>query len=768
MKMIPSRNEVVPVMPPVPMVLPMPMPQVAATPGTPSALLSWADHLLQHARLFSMVWLGAVVLGLAYLLIAAPVYRADALVQVDNRTPRNLASNQNPTQTQPEGPAGFIQGEIEILRSRETMSKAIAQTRADVDIVVDNRLPLIGSWYARTVGRRAGTPAPPPLDWPLLQGFSWGGEKLRVSDLRVPRAQYGEPLWLLANDKGWTLHDDTGRQVAAGGIGRAVQFTLGTGAGSLQVDQLEALPGTRFKLVANDPSIVYDDLLRSLRVEEAGRQSGVIRLSLNDTDPRFATGFLEALTSAYLDQRLSVQSGEAGRALRFLETQLPAVKRDLDRAEEALNQYRTGTNTINVSQENENSLRRIADLERERVGIELRRQQVAQRYTSAYPEAVSLQRQLGTVNAELSKLRGEMRQSPRQEKDLVRLQRDVQVNTQLYTTLLNNAQELRVAQAGNNGNARLVDPAGVLSLPVRPRASMVLSVAAALGLVLGLAAVLLSRMVRPTVGTAEDLERHSGVQALASIPDSARQQALMGARRLWRTRAHPRLLSLNAPSDPAVESLRSLRNSTAYRHGDGEHHSVLITAATGEAGKTFVAANLAVLKAATGRRVLLIDLDLRAPRLHTYFGVDRARTGLIDVVAERCSANEAIVADVLPGLDLLLPGRLLGNPGELLMQPRFEALINELSRRYGHVVIDSPPVLPVGDALALGRMTDATYLVVRSEVNTFREVRDAMRRLESAGVGVDGVILNGVKRARLAQVPFRPYEPRDIDVRVAT
>jgi tyrosine-protein kinase Etk/Wzc len=747
--------------------LTMMAPPMAPPQGGPSALFSLADHLLQHLRLFGAVWLAAMVLGLVYLLIATPVYRADALVQIDNRAPRNLATNQTPTQTMPEGPVGFVQGEMEILRSREVVAKAITQTHADVEVAVDNRLPLIGAWYARTLGRRASGPLTPPLDWPLLQGFAWGGEKLRIASMNVPRGQYGEPLWVLVNDKGWTLHDDNGRQVAAGGVGQTVPFTLDSGAGSLQVEALEALPGTRFKVVANDPSMVYDEMLRNLKVEEAGRQSGVIRVSLNDADPRFASGFLGALTSIYLDNRMTVQTGEAGRALRFLEAQLPAVKRELDRAEEALNTYRTGTNTISVPLENENSLRQIAELERQKVEIELRRAQVLQRYTPEYPEAMSLQRQLGTVNSALGSLRGQMNKSPRQEKDVVRLQRDVQMNTQLYTTLVNNAQELRVAQAGTSGNARLVDAPGVLSQPVKPRAGTVLSVAAGLGLVLALVSVLLARMLRPTVGTADDLERHSGLHTLASIPESARQQALMSSRRLWRTRAHPRLLSLHAPADPAVESLRSLRNSTAYRDNDGDHHSVLITAATTEAGKSFVAANLAVLKAATGRRVLLVDLDLRAPRLHAYFGVDRDRTGLIDIVAERCSATEAIVSNVLPGLDLLLPGRLLGNPGELLMQPRFEALIAELSRQYSHVVIDSAPVLPVGDSLALGRMTDTTYLVVRSEVNTYREVRDAMRRLESAGVGVDGLILNGVKNGRLASVPYRPYLPRDIDMRVA-
>jgi tyrosine-protein kinase Etk/Wzc len=163
--------------------------------------------------------------------------------------------------------------------------------------------------------------------------------------------------------------------------------------------------------------------------------------------------------------------------------------------------------------------------------------------------------------------------------------------------------------------------------------------------------------------------------------------------------------------------------------------------------------------------VLLVDLDLRAPRLHSYFGVDRDRAGLIDVVAERCSIEEAVVHDVLPGLDLLLPGRVLGSPGELLMQPRFEALMKDAARQYGQVIIDSAPILPVGDTLAIGRLADIAYLVVRSEVNSFREVRDAVRRLEAAGVGVDGLILNGVKRGRLGNMPYRSYFPREIEVR---
>jgi tyrosine-protein kinase Etk/Wzc len=760
-----------PVLSPVPMVPTINMvPPMAPPPVSQPGFLSLADHLLQHMRLFGAVWLGVLVAGLLYLLIAAPVYRAETLVQIDSRGPRSLASNLAQAQSANNGndfaPIGYIQGELEILRSRDLVGRAIDKTRADLDVAVASRMPGIGDWYARRFARNATAPVPPPFDVPFVRDFSWGGEKLRVAQITVPRMQFGEPMWLHATGAGWVLFDDDDQRLAEGSVGQLVNFQIEGEPASLQVAHLEALPGTRFELVANNPLAVYDEMARNLKIEEAGRSSGVIRVSLNDTDPRFAAGFLDALTGAYLAHHQQIHSAEATQALKFLESQLPGIKKELDRAEEALNQYRTGANTINVLQENDSALRRVADLEQQRVQLELRRQQLAQRFTANYPEAISVNKQLAMVSAELGKVRGDMRRAPKQEKDTTRLQRDVAVNTQLYTALLNQAQELRVAQAGMTANARLVDAAGVLSEPVKPRAGTVLSAAAGIGFVLALGSVLLARALRPTVRSTDDMERHGVLQTLVTIPESPRQQALMNGRRLWRKRALPRLLALHAPTDPAIESLRSLRNVT-QRNGDGDRSSVLITAATPEAGKSFVASNLAVLKAATGRRVLLVDLDLRAPRLHTYFGVERDRVGLIDVVAERVSANEAIVSDVLPGLDLLLPGRIIGNPGELLMQPRFEALINELRHRYAHVLIDSAPILPVGDSLALGRMVDTTYLVVRSEENTFREVRDAVRRLESAGVGVDGLILNGVKRARLGGIPYRYYLPRDADVQMA-
>ena len=716
-------------------------------------LLAVTDNVLQHRRLFFGLLFLALLAGLGYLLLIPPQYRADTLLQIQPKNNRPLTVGLAPMQAESNvWPTGFVLGEIEILRSREILAKAVAATHADQSVSVDNRFPLLGGWYARSFGSQ-GKGA--PLGLPLLGGFAWGGESLRFDRLEVPRSQYGLPLTLVWQDPAWHLQDADGTELAQGPVGTPVSFAIDRQPALLHVNKLVAAPGTRFRVVALDPAAVYDDMQRNLKVEEGGRDSGVVRISLIDSKPRFAAAFLDAMTTAYLVHDQQVRNTQASRSLQFLEGQLPIVKRELDRAEEALDRYRTATRTVNIGQETESNLRRIGDLERERTAVQIRRDQLVQRFTDEHPDAQAMKMQLATLNGAMASLQGQLSQAPRQEKDLVRLQRDVQVNTQLYTGLLNNAQELRVGQAGMGGGARLIDAAGVTPLPVRPLPLAVMSVAGGLGLLLALAGVTLACLLRPTVRTADDLESRTGLRTRATIPESPQQLALMGRR--WFTRRQPRLLAVKAPADPAVESLRSLRTSMALQQADVGCATVLITAATAHVGKSFVAANLAALAAAGGRRVLLMDLDLRMPRLHAYLGLERHGNGVSDVLEQRCELEAALIRDVVPGLDVLLSGQRPHNPGELLLSAAFPRLLAQVEALYDDVIIDSAPVLPVGDTLAIARLAQTTLLVARSEQSSVREVRDAVLRLEGAGVAVDGVILNAVKRGRLATVPYQTY-----------
>ena len=201
-----------------------------------------------------------------------------------------------------------------------------------------------------------------------------------------------------------------------------------------------------------------------------------------------------------------------------------------------------------------------------------------------------------------------------------------------------------------------------------------------------------------------------------------------------------------AVQDAALESLRNFRAALQLSMPDASNPVVLISGPTTGVGKSFVAANIASLVGAAKRRVLLIDADLRKGSLHERFRYSRA-PGLSDVVAGTHSLDEAIKRGVVPGLDFIAMGSVVPDPGELLLQPALAELIEQLASRYDMVVIDGPPLLPVADALVLGRLAGTVFLVARSGVTTIAELDESARRLEHAHIDVRGVVLNDYKGA---------------------
>jgi tyrosine-protein kinase Etk/Wzc len=185
---------------------------------------------------------------------------------------------------------------------------------------------------------------------------------------------------------------------------------------------------------------------------------------------------------------------------------------------------------------------------------------------------------------------------------------------------------------------------------------------------------------------------------------------------------------------------------------------VLITSATAGAGKTFVAANLAALLAVAGRRVLLVEADMRHPRLHAYFGTPRA-PGLADVLAGEATFDDVVHREVLPRVDLLMPGKPDENPADLLSLPRLRELIGQFDAGYDHVVFDAVPILPAGDSLAIAQLPVSTFVVARAEHTTLAEMQEATRRLEGVGAAVAGVIFNGAKRMRVSGMRYYAYRP---------
>jgi len=201
------------------------------------------------------------------------------------------------------------------------------------------------------------------------------------------------------------------------------------------------------------------------------------------------------------------------------------------------------------------------------------------------------------------------------------------------------------------------------------------------------------------------------------------------------------VLAIAESTDPAVESMRSLRTSLHFALLEARNNVILVTGPTPGIGKTFLTVNLGAILASSGKRVLLIDGDLRKGQLHKYFGLD-GNEGLSDAIATGESIEQVIRSTSVDNLDIISHGTTPPNPSELLLHERFALAIEQLSRLYDYVVIDSPPVLPVTDPTIIGRLAGAALLVVKSGAHTLREIELCAKRLEQGGVNLRGVVFN--------------------------
>jgi tyrosine-protein kinase Etk/Wzc len=707
------------------------------------------NALLQRWVLIASIFVAVLVIGVAYALLARPVYQADALIQVEDQKGSALSGLSQLSEFIGVQQSS-VSGELEILRSREVLMKAVQGTRADLLVEVDNRFPLIGEWFARRYSDDGV--AAPKLG---LSGYAWGGEQIDVAEFNVPSGAWGQPFFVIASENGFTLVDEEGNGLAEGAVGERVNFSINGQDATLALKVLQARPGTRFLVQKNSPYETAGLIRQQLSATEAGKQSNVIRLRYEAYDQQFAQDLVNAIARAYLAQNVERRSAEARSSLQFLETQLPELKRTVDSMEESLSNYRSKSGTIAINKEAEGLLQQAISLENNRLELELKRDELLQRFKPEHPSVKAIQQQLAQVQQASNRLNSSIDKLPQAQKDLLRLERDAKVNTELYISLLNNAQELKIAEAGTVGNVRIIDFAVPNNKPVAPKKALIVAVSAVLGLMLGIFAALVMRFLRPAIQRSEQIEQGTGLTTYVTVPESDTQRRFRISTRRSRKMlpgeaAGANVLALSQPDDPAVESLRSLRTGLAFALMGAEGKVLVITGATAGVGKSFIFTNLAALLAANGKRVLLVDTDLRRPRLAEYFAYERKENGLSNVLAGTAELD-AVIRPIVQNLDVMPAGSTPPNPGELLLSDRFAEMLKQLEGRYDHILLDTPPILPVADTLAVMQYAAVAFMVARAEQTTVNELRDAMAKLNSAGVAepMKGVIFNGVRRNRL-------------------
>ena len=708
--------------------------------------------LIDHKWLIAIVTGIFFIVGVAYAVLATPIYQANAVVQVEQKVP-DLPGLSAITQTLGAS-SSEATTEIAIITSRSVIGRAVQNLNLDIE-VNPYRFPLFGGFVARRYSPDApGAVASPVLG---LSRYDWGGSRLEVFQLEVPDNLLEKSLTLVAGERGrYTLLDDDGNTLLDGLAGHAAS---GHGV-TIQVKTLVANPGMRFKVIRHRPLSVISQLQTDIDASEQGKDSGIIGLTYNSADPDLAASLLDQVSELYVLQNVQRNSEEAANSLRFVKEQLPAVRDALDKATAALNAYQTRAHSVDITMQTKGLLDQEVAIETSIQQLQMQQADIERRYTPAHPAYKALMQQIGQLQAQKDDIDKQVGLLPDTQQELLKLTRDVQVDSDTYTALLNQAQQLDIARAGTVGNVRIVDKAAVdITQPVKPKKVVVVLGGTFLGGFLVVAFIFLRQMLNRGVEDPAAIEQ-LGLPVYASIPLSQGEQ-LAGERNL---RTHRRsvgkqhLLALSAPADLAVEALRSLRTSLHFARLEAKNNVLMISGSSPEAGKTFVSANLGAVSAQAGQKVLLIDADLRKGALHKVMGggADQGLSELISGQVDLATATRPIAG--LDNLHFIARGKIPPNPSELLMNSRFGALMEKLKPLYDLIIVDTPPILAVTDAAIVGHHAGTSLLVVRFGLNQAREIALARQRFEQNGVEIKGAIFNAVERRSAGYYSYGYYE----------
>lgn len=372
----------------------------------------------------------------------------------------------------------------------------------------------------------------------------------------------------------------------------------------------------------------------------------------------------------------------------------------------------------------------------------------------------NLARQLAKLSAEIDsstltveRLRGLVISGQGTPQDAIMLQQmqaDLNQSQVTYSSMLRTMQEIELAEARAAETIRLIEPAALPLHPSKPNVPLNTAAGLLIGLVgsLGLAALL--QYADDTVKAREDTGRALGVPVLGVItqfrasPDRAKD-----------------LVTIEAPRSAVSENYRTVRTNVQFSSLDVAVNSIVVTSPQSREGKSTVAANLAVTMAQAGKRVLLVDADLRRPTLHRLFGLSN-RHGLTDLLLNERRQVEDLALDThVPGLRVLPSGPQPPNPSEVLGSRRMRQVLEEMRRSADVVVLDSPPLLAVADGLVLAATVDATILVVRSGSTRRALALRAREQLDRIEARLLGVVVNAAPRHAESDGYYAPYYTDD-------
>lgn len=687
-------------------------------------LVRLLGELIDHRLLIICITLLFTVCAGGYALLATPIYKADALVQVEGKQDNGLLKSLS--QLSPDSSPDATP-EIMLLKSRMIIGKTVQDLHLN-DIVKVRYFPVVGRAWARLIRQKPAT--------------------LNIVHLDIPTVDNERgSLLLTVLEKGRYRVEGDDFQ-GEGKVGTSFE----KGGVSLLVETMTAAPGTQFTLSEKTILESINALSQRLVVAEASKQSGILNLSLTGADRAQIAQILNSIADNYLQQNIARQEAQDARSLEFLQRQLPQVRNDLDIAEERLNVYRKQRDSVDLTLEAKSVLEQIVNVDNQLNELTFREAEISQLFKKDHPTYRALIEKRQTLENGKKRLNQRVTAMPSTQQEILRLSRDVDSGRAIYLQLLTRQQELSISRSSAIGNVRIIDPAVAQPDPIKPNKALIVVLGLVFGLVFSSGIVLLRMALKRGIDNPEHLEA-LGIPLFATLPRSVwlwkatrlRGRYSFGSRIKHKTSSVP-FLPVDRPVDQFVEAIRGLRTSLHFTMMEADNQILMLTGPTQDCGKTLVSTSLAAVVAKAGHKVLFIDADMRKGYVHHIFGLNN-QCGLSGILQGQAEYKTAIQHYAAGGIDVLTCGQVPVNPSELLMGESFQQFLLWAKDHYAMVIVDTPPILAVTDAALVGRRVGTTLLVARFGITSIKEIRLSQKRLQHVGVKVDGVILNDVVKS---------------------
>ncbi len=422
----------------------------------------------------------------------------------------------------------------------------------------------------------------------------------------------------------------------------------------------------------------------------------------------------------------------------------------------------------------------VSEMVKNLTQLEVQRRVLLDEYTEQHPQVITISTQINELKKKIldtlentldainkqdksltsiiQRYESNLKEIPQAERELAGLLRSARVNEEIYTFLLKKHEEAKISKAATVSNVRVIDPPSLPELPVEPKKKRNLMIGFLVGILFGITLGFVAEFLDDSIKSVEEVERKLKLTIYGSIPHFPEQMVDAGVDSTREGRKHrqPRLFTQLDPRSSVAEAYRSLRTNIQFAELEKPLKTVLITSTGPSEGKTTSTVNIAISIAQTGLKTLILDCDLRKPAVHRYFNVPQ-EPGISNYLFGKTPLDNVILPTEYENLSIITSGAIPPNPAELLSTVKMANFLTDIKEKFDFIIIDSPPILAVTDAVVLSSRVDAVFLVIQAGRATIQGVTRAYIALKNVNAPLKGAIVNDLKAESFLRYGYYRY-----------